>query len=82
MDKNQLKSLIRECMEEVSMEKLLMEQFGLTKEDIKNPIVINTFEEAWEHGEKVGISIEETTEKQYKSLMENVQPSSPDMLFD
>ena len=59
-----------------------MEQFGLTEEDIKNPIVINTLEEGWKHGEQVGIPIEEITENQYKSLMENVQSSTPDMLFD
>lgn len=82
MDKTQLKSLIRECIEEVTVEKLLMEQLGLTEEEINNPIVLNTFEEAWEYGNKAGIPIEEITEKEYKSLMENVKPSSPNMLFN
>lgn len=52
MTKKQLKELIRKCINEVNDEKLM--------NVVDNPIILNTFEEIWEHCEKNSNPLEET----------------------
>jgi hypothetical protein len=65
MTKNELKNIIKECVDEVLTEN-------------SQPVSFDTFNEAWEYCRKIGVPTTVVTEKQWNLLMEDVVNTNDD----